>query len=121
MNADPGLSAWDGATWIGGGDEDLVFYSHYMSIYKLKYTLSINEGSTRASFVIGANDSRLMSKNKNIHQLENKKDESYVKLELDISAVGASPDGKAKFNVYRAGYSPKDVCSRTVGHFRNCS
>ena len=70
-------------------DEDLVFYSHYMSIYKLKYTLSINEGSTRASFVIGANDSRLMSKNKNIHQLENKKDESYVKLELDISAVGA--------------------------------
>jgi alpha-L-rhamnosidase len=109
MNADPGLSAWDGATWIGGGDEDLVLYSHYMSIYKLKYTLSINEGNTRASFVIGASDSRLMSKNKNIYQLENKKDEGYVKLELDISAVGASPDGKAKFNVYRVGYSPKDV------------
>ena len=36
-------------------------------------------------------------------------DESYVKLELDITAVGATPDGKAKFNVYRAGYSPKDI------------
>jgi alpha-L-rhamnosidase len=24
MNPDPNLSAWDGATWIGGGDDDLV-------------------------------------------------------------------------------------------------
>ncbi|HMG93549.1 MAG TPA: alpha-L-rhamnosidase N-terminal domain-containing protein, partial [Chryseolinea sp.] len=117
MNADPGLTAWDGATWIGGGNEDLVFYSHYMSIYKLNYTVAINEGSTKASFVIAANDSRLMSKNKNTYQLENKKDESYVKLELDISAVGTSPEGKAKFNVYRAGYSPKDVPATPFASF----
>ncbi|MGD8898279.1 MAG: hypothetical protein PVJ73_19785, partial [Acidobacteriota bacterium] len=26
MNPDPDLSAWDGATWIGGGDDDLVLY-----------------------------------------------------------------------------------------------
>jgi alpha-L-rhamnosidase len=117
MNADPGLSGWDGAAWIGGGNEDLVFYSHYMSIYKLNYTVAINEGSTKASFVIGANDSRLMSKNKNIYQLENKKDESYVKLELDISGLGTSGDGKAKFNVYRAGYSPKDDPAKPLGSF----
>jgi len=111
MNPDPNLAGWDGATWIGGNNDDLVFYSHYMSIYKLNYTQLIHEGSSRASFVIGANDSRLMDKNKNIDQLENKKDESYVKLELDISAVGTSPDGKARFNVYRVGYSPKDVAT----------
>src|SRR5215204_5532204 len=33
MNPDPNLSAWDGATWIGGGDEDLVLYAHYSSIF----------------------------------------------------------------------------------------
>ena len=38
MNPDPGLSAWDGATWIGGSNEDLVFFSHYLSIFNLKYT-----------------------------------------------------------------------------------
>lgn len=117
MNADPNLSAWNGATWIGGGDEDLVFYSHYMSIYKLSYTQTISEGSSKASFVIGANDMRLMDKNKNTFQLENKKDESYVKLELDVSAVGATPEGKAKFNVYRAGYSPKDVVNVPLSSF----
>ena len=26
MNADPKLSAWGGAKWIGGGDEDLVYH-----------------------------------------------------------------------------------------------
>src|SRR6478752_7600538 len=49
MNPDPNLAAWDGANWIGGGNEDLVFYSQYMSIYKLAYTQTILEGSTKAS------------------------------------------------------------------------
>ncbi len=58
MNPDPGLGAWDGTTWIGGGNEDLVFYSQYLSIYKLNYTQTIQKGSSSASFVIAANDSR---------------------------------------------------------------
>lgn len=108
MNSDPNLSAWDGATWIGGSDEDLPFYAQYFSIYKLNYTQQIAEGSERASFIVGANDPRLMDRNKNIFQLENKKDESYIKFELDISAVGKTPEGKAKFNVYRVGYTDTD-------------
>jgi len=117
MNPDPALSAWDGATWIGGGNEDLVFYSQYMSIYKLNYTQTIEPGSSAASFVIAANDSRLMDKYKNIYQIENKKDESYVGLELDISAVGTSPEGRAKFNIYRSGYSTKDVANTPLASF----
>ena len=33
---------------------------------------------------------------------------SYIKLELDISALGGSPDAKAKLHVYRAGYTDTD-------------
>lgn len=117
MNPDPGLAAWDGATWIGGGNEDLVLYSQYTSIYKLNYSQTIQEGSSRASFILGANDTRLMDKNKNIYQLENKQDESYVRLELDVSAVGNTPGGKAKFNVYRAGYTARDQPNQPIAGF----
>jgi len=117
MNPDPGLEAWEGAQWIGGGDDDLVLYSQYMSIYKLNYTQIIEEGSTRASFIIGANDARLMDKNKNVFQLENEKDRSYIKLELDVSDVGASSRGKAKFIIYRAGYTLGDDAKSPIISF----
>lgn len=108
MNPDPGLSAWNGATWIGGGDQDLVLFAQYLSIYKLKYTQTIQEGSTKASFIIGANDPRLLDKYKNTYQVQNKPNQSYVKLELDVSDVSNSLEGKAKLHVYRAGYTDKD-------------
>ena len=93
MDPAPDSSAWGGAKWIGGGAEDLVLYAPYLAIFDVKYALTIAQGSTRASFVYGANDSRLMDKNKNIYQVESGKDQSYIKLELDISAVDGTPDG----------------------------
>ncbi len=108
MDPRPGAPAWSGAQWIGGGDEDLVLYSPYLAIFDASYTVAIAPGSTRASFVYGANDSRLMDKYKNIYQIESAKDQSYIKLELDISAVNGSPDGTAKLHVYRAGYKDTD-------------
>lgn len=104
----PDISAWDGAEWIGGGDDDLVLYSQYLSVFKVEYTVKIEEGSTRASFVLGANDSRLMDKNKNIYNIESGKDQSYIRFELDISQVDGSDTGLAKMNIYRVGYSPLD-------------
>ena len=101
-------SAWNGAQWIGGSDEDLVFFSDYQSIFKLKYILAIKEGSSKAAFVYGANDIRLMDKYKNVFQLENKLNESYIKLELDISEVNPSINGFAKLNIYRSGYTKDD-------------
>jgi alpha-L-rhamnosidase len=108
MNPDPALPAWDGAQWIGGSPNDLPLYSPYLAIFNLKYKLAIGKGSSRASFIYGANDPRLEDKYKNIYQVENKKNESYIKLELDISAVDGSENGKAKLNIYRVGYKEND-------------
>ncbi|MGJ5818624.1 family 78 glycoside hydrolase catalytic domain [Paludibaculum fermentans] len=117
MDPSPSSSAWSGAQWIGGRNEDLVLYAPYLAIFDLKYALTIAPGSTRASFVYGANDSRLMDKNKNIYQLANGKDQGYIKLELDIAAVDGSPDGKAKLNVYRAGYKDTDTPAKPLKTF----
>jgi alpha-L-rhamnosidase len=117
MDPSPSLAAWGGATWIGGGNEDRVLYSPYMAIFDVTYALAIAPDSTRASFVYGANDSRLMDGNKNIYQVENARDQSYIKLELDISALGKSPDGKARLHVYRAGYKDTDIPSQPLKTF----
>jgi len=117
MDPSPDSPAWSGAKWIGGGDDDLVLYAPYLEIFEAKYSLTIAPGSNRASFVYGANDSRLMDKNKNLFQLENRRDQSYIKLELDISAVDGTPDGKARLNVYRAGYKDTDTPTTPLATF----
>jgi alpha-L-rhamnosidase len=114
LNPDPALSAWSGAQWIGGGPEDLVFYSHYLLIFNLKFSVAIDQASTRASFVYGANDSRLMDKNKNIYQIETRKNGNYIKLELDISPVDGSESGRARLNAYRVGYKDTDTASKPL-------
>lgn len=114
MNPDPGLAAWNGAQWIGGGPADIVFYPHYLVIFNLKYNVAIKEGSNRASFVYGANDSRLMDKNKNIFQVQTGKNENYIRVELDISAVDGTEPGRAKLNIYRAGYKDTDNPSKPI-------
>ena len=49
----PDISAWSGASWIGGGNEDLVLYSHYLSVYKFQYAIQLDKvsNSTKAAFV----------------------------------------------------------------------
>lgn len=110
MNPDPKLSAWNGASWIGGTDKDMVLYSHYLTVYQLRYDVQLDQKSksVRAGFILGANDARLMDKNKNIQGVENKKDSSYIKVELDITAVNGTETGKAKINLYRVGYTQSD-------------
>lgn len=104
------IDAWSGAKWIGGANEDLVLNAQYLPVYKISYDLILDKesNSEKASFVFGANDPRLMDKNKNIYNLENKKNQSYIKVELDTSKVNGSTDGLALLNVYRVGYTPTD-------------
>ena len=103
---DTELSAWSGAEWIGGSDEDMVLYSHYLPVFRIDYSLQLDErsGSTSAGFIYGANDERLMNNNMNIFQLENAKDESYFMLEVDISPLSLNEE--ARLNIYRVGFHP---------------
>lgn len=110
LDTDPNSKQWRGAQWIGGGDADLVLYAQYLSVFKLEYALQLDKKSksTKASFVFGANDTRLMDRDKNIQGVANKKDESFIRFELDITEVDGSPEGLAKLNVFRVGYGPND-------------
>ncbi|MEO6734533.1 MAG: family 78 glycoside hydrolase catalytic domain [Ferruginibacter sp.] len=108
MNADPKLSAWNGAKWIGGGDKDMVLYPGYLPMFKINYSVQLDKESksTHAGFVYGANDNRLMDKHKNLYHLQNKKDESYLSVEIDIAPLSLKENGK--LNIYRVGYHPDD-------------
>lgn len=117
MDPSPDGPGWSGAQWIGGGDSDLVLYAPYLAVFDLSYAVTIAPGSTRASFVYAANDSRLMDRYKNIYQLQNGRDQSYIKLELDISGVDGTPGGKARLNVYRSGYKPSDTAAKPFHTF----
>ncbi|HEX9957744.1 MAG TPA: alpha-L-rhamnosidase N-terminal domain-containing protein, partial [Fibrella sp.] len=106
----PDLSAWSGAKWIGGGTDDLVFYPHYLSVFKVQFGLQLDKASksTKAAFVLGANDRRLMNKDLNIMGVQNGPGQSYIAFEVDISTVTDAPTGLAKLNMYRVGYSKTD-------------
>lgn len=106
---DTDISAWDSAEWIGTEAEDMVLQAHYFNVYKVHYSLQLDKktDTEKASFILGANDPRLMDKNKNMYNLENDVNESYVEFELDVSDV-KKDSGNAKLLIYRAGYEPED-------------
>ncbi|PAE16187.1 alpha-L-rhamnosidase [Virgibacillus sp. 7505] len=106
---DTDISAWDGAEWIGTEAEDMVLQAYYFNVYKVHYSLQLDKktNTEKASFILGANDPRLMDKNKNMYNLENDVNESYVEFELDVSDVQRD-SGNAKLLIYRAGYEPED-------------
>ncbi|WP_304238091.1 alpha-L-rhamnosidase [Jiulongibacter sediminis] len=104
----PSEQAWSGARWIGGGDEHLNFYSHYLSVFKLNFDVQLDEksSSTKASFLFGANDSRLANQYLNLMAVQKDRNQSYIALELDIS--GLANGSPAQLNVYRVGYENGD-------------
>ena len=101
------LEGWSGAKWIGGATEDMVLYSHYLSVFKIQYQIQLDKASnsSKGSFVFGANDPRLLNKNLNIMGVENKFNESYIAVELDISTLSQDLNSSAKLNIYRVGYT----------------
>ncbi len=104
----PTIEAWSGAKWIGGNDDDLVLHPDYLPTFNIHYTVQLDKesGTTKAGFLFGANDPRLMNKNLNIYNLQNDRNESYVEVELDISGIES---GETAFlNIYRVGYAPGD-------------
>jgi len=87
-------SGWNDGKWLGGKDEYLPFFPHYLPVFKLFSTLqiSVNSKTKSSGFVYGANDERLKSK----------KDSSYIRIELEVKQL------PAKLNIYRVGYTKDD-------------
>ena len=108
---------WNGAKWIGGGDEDMVLYSHYLPVFKMNLSFQLKEegAAKKAEFVYGANDERLMDANKNIYHIQSAINQSYVKIEFDLSSVLAGKE--AILNVFRVGYHPDDKVDRPLVSF----
>lgn len=113
-----GIGAWKGAQWIGVGDDDLPFYPHYLPVFKIgcKIQLDKESATTKASFVYGANDNRLMCPNMNIFQLKSDRNESYIRLELDIAPL--KNEKEAMLNIYRVGYHPNDQKDKPLRSFQ---
>ena len=97
-------AGWGEAKWIGS--DRLALSAHTLSVFQFAYTVQIPAGSTRAGFLFGGNDSRLMDRDKNIQGVQSGRDESYIRLVLDIGPAEAG--GTAVFAAYRRGYAVED-------------
>lgn len=118
------LEDWHGAKWIDS--DELNLSAHTQSIFQFSYSVQIKEGSTKAGFLFGGNDSRLMDKNMNMQGVQCAKDQSYIALMLNVGAVKTG--GEATFAAWRHGYAPEDgkaplyiaSLSRELIHEGNC-
>ena len=97
-------SVFGAAKWIGS--PRLNLHTHTMSVFQLSYQVRLLEGSTRAGFLFGGNDARLMDQNKNLQGVETKINESYVALVLDIQPLKTGKS--ATFSAFRYGYCRDD-------------
>ena len=98
---DPGIEAWEGAEWIGAGSLSLDAPSK--AVFHVSADVRLEEGSSSASFVLGADDFRLKNKVFNNRLLSG---ENYVRIEVDFS--DATKKGGARINAYRCGYDRGD-------------
>ena len=107
-DSDKETTAWSGAKWIGGNADGMVLFSQYLPVFVINSTIQLDEKlqSTKASLIYGANDQRLMDRNKNQYKLENKNGESYIQVELNMAPLNS--DANVKLNIYRVGYHPND-------------
>ena len=94
--------------WIGAPSDRLPFLPARLTVFTIGFDLRISRGSI-GSFIYGADDPRLMNRNQNIYNLENRKGTSYIETRF-------SSDGTIA--IYRVGYSPKDERDTPVTTFK---
>lgn len=103
---DTSKEAWDGAQMIGAPDLQLDAASQ--CVFNISAAVQIPEGSSSASFILGADDFRLENP---VFNTEAMAGENYVRIELDISDVEGSG---ARIHAYRLGYTAEDSADTPV-------
>ena len=96
----PHISAWNGAEWIGS--KELRLDATATNYFMISTQFRLLKGD-KASFILGANDFRLIDSFQNADNLEG---ENYVRIELDLSGVGSGRG--AVLHIYRVGYAQGD-------------
>ena len=99
---------WGEARWIGPAADDLPIYADYLPVFKIDCDFKLKKGA-KASLVYGADDPRLMNRNLNIYNLENRCGESGIRVEINRDEGCVA--------IYRSGYHPDDDASRPIAKF----
>ena len=117
LDSNPDSSGWQAADWIGGDDSEVQLYSHYLSVFKLNFGLQLDAKtrSTRAGFVLGGNDLRLMDKDLNIQGVASPRNANYISFELNIAPLKSGKP--AVLEVYRVGYAADDSAQKPFQTF----
>ena len=98
----PGQEAWEGAEWIGAPEYAVA--SDTIGVFVLHCTICM-EKAGRAGIVFGANDSRLLDRNKNESLLQG---ENYIRFVLNTR------EEPAIVEIYRVGYDREDRADRPL-------
>ena len=111
--------AWQGAQWIGGNDQNaLTFYRHYLPVFRLRFAIILDRKTKtcEAALIYGANDPRLMDRNKNILGVRSPLNGSYIKVSLNTSGLDHGDSARVEF--FRVGYSRNDTPNRPIASFK---
>ena len=96
--------AWAGARWIG--TDTLNLRADALSVFRLSAEITLVPGSCRAGIVLGADDPRLLDRNRNILHMQARPGESRIVLCLYLPDPAAGE--QAALEIYRSGYVPED-------------
>ena len=96
------------AKWIGTSEG--VLYADFLPQYLISADITITDGQSSASLLMGGNDPRLMDADLNIMGVENDRDASYIQVELDREFK--------RVYVYRTGYTPEDKPGKVFQSFK---
>ena len=85
------------AKWIGS--DQFMLYADYLPQFRISWTVQLDKKSERLAVLFGGNDPRLTNRNMNILGVENGRDDSFIKLVLNVA--------KSSLDVWRVGYTKK--------------
>ncbi|MBR2263720.1 MAG: alpha-L-rhamnosidase N-terminal domain-containing protein, partial [Firmicutes bacterium] len=98
--------AFPGAEFIG--PDETVLMAKVKSVFRYHAKFRATQADTKIRFIFGANDPRLLDKNKNDYNIEGPNEIAY---ELDLSQE------PAKIDIYRIGYCPEDKADTPLATF----